>query len=174
MGGKAMVRRLREEEILLWARVAETVKPAPGIAMPKSVVSKHDPRSGPMILPVVAPSPPVARKAVSAPQDIEPNRKRKIMGEFPLEARIDLHGMTQDQAEASLTGFLRRAHDQGHRAALVITGRGVQGAGILRRRTPEWLSKPDLRPIVAGFSEAHQKHGGEGAIYVALKRRRTS
>jgi DNA-nicking Smr family endonuclease len=169
-----MVRRLREEEILLWARVAETVNPAPGVLMPKSVVAKPDPRSGPMILPVAVPQPTAARKPVSAPQDIEPNRKRKIMGEFPLEARIDLHGMTQDQAEAALAGFLRRAHDQGHRAALVITGRGVQGQGVLRRRAPEWLSRPDLRPIVAGFSEAHQKHGGEGAIYVALKRRRVS
>jgi DNA-nicking Smr family endonuclease len=166
-----MVRRLREEEILLWSRVAETVKPAPGMALPK-VTPKPDPRSGPMILPAAALMPPPAPKPQGAPQDIEPNRRHRIMRDFPLEARIDLHGMTQDQAEAALARFLRRAHDDGYRVALVITGRGVQGQGVLRRRVPEWLGKPELRPIVAGFSEAHQKHGGEGALYVALKRRR--
>ena len=70
-----------------------------------------------------------------------------------------------------LRGFLLRAYDQGLRAALVITGRGVQGSGVLRRRTPEWLAAADLRHIIAGFSESHQKHGGEGALYVALKRK---
>jgi len=167
-----MVRRLRDEELRIWARVAETVKPARGVAMPKHATPKHDPKAGPMILPVGEPAPSASRKVETPPQDIEPNRRRRIMGEFPLAAVIDLHGMSQDRAEAALGRFLRRAHEDGHRAALVITGRGVQGAGILRRRTPEWLSKPDLRHIVAGVSQAHQKHGGEGALYVALKRRR--
>lgn len=163
-----MVRRLREEEILLWARVAETVKPASGMAPPKL-----DPRAAPMTLPVEALVPARARKAKGAPKDIEPNRKRKIVREqHPLEAVIDLHGMNQDRAEAALAGFLRRAYEDGRRAALVITGRGVQGLGVLRRRAPEWLSKPELRHIVAGFSEAHHRHGGDGAFYVALKRRR--
>lgn len=168
-----MVRRLREEEILLWTRVAETVKPAAGMAMPKIGSPKLDPHAAPMILPAAALVPAKTRKAVSPPQDIEPNRRRRIEREpHALEAVIDLHGMNQDRAEAALGAFLRRAHDEGHRAALVITGRGVQGAGVLRRRAPEWLSKPELRHIVAGFSEAHQRHGGEGAIYVALKRKR--
>ena len=54
---------------------------------------------------------------------------------------------------------------------LVITGKGVQGDGVLRRRTPEWLAAPQLRSVVAGVSEAHRRHGGEGALYVALKRK---
>jgi DNA-nicking Smr family endonuclease len=89
----------------------------------------------------------------------------------PIAARIDLHGLDQDQARAALARFLRRAWDDGYRAVLVITGKGVQGDGVLRRRAPEWLGAPDLTPIVAGVSEAHRRHGGEGALYVALRRK---
>ena len=60
---------------------------------------------------------------------------------------------------------------EGERSVLVITGKGVMGDGVLRRRAPEWLGEPGLREVVAGVSEAHQKHGGDGALYVALKRR---
>ena len=54
---------------------------------------------------------------------------------------------------------------------MVITGKGSRGDGVLRRYAPEWLGSPDLRDIVAGVAEAHRRHGGEGALYVALKRR---
>ena len=70
-----------------------------------------------------------------------------------------------------LHNFLVRAQAEGVRAVLVITGKGYQGDGILKRRTPEWLAEPPLRSVVAGVSEAHRRHGGEGALYVALKRR---
>jgi DNA-nicking Smr family endonuclease len=89
----------------------------------------------------------------------------------PLGPRLDLHGLDQDQARAVLAAFLRRAREDGWRAALVITGKGSRGDGILRRMTPQWLSAPDLREHVSGVSEAHRRHGGEGALYVALKRR---
>jgi DNA-nicking Smr family endonuclease len=79
--------------------------------------------------------------------------------------------MTYDRARTALEAFLRRAWDEGYRAVLVITGKGVQGDGILRRATPEWLAAPGLAHIVAGISEAHRRHGGEGALYVALKRK---
>lgn len=103
---------------------------------------------------------------------IEPRRKHRIAKERdPIWGRIDLHGLDQDRARAALEAFLRRSHDDGARAVLVITGKGVQGDGVLRRRTPEWLAAPGLRDIVAGISEAHRRHGGEGALYVALKRK---
>ena len=81
--------------------------------------------------------------------------------------------MDQDRARAALRRFLVNAVADGARAVLVITGKGVTGDGVLRRRTPEWLSEPDLRPLIAGFSPAERRHGGEGALYVALKRRAT-
>jgi DNA-nicking Smr family endonuclease len=115
------------------------------------------------------------RPALRSPapgKEIEPGRKHRIAKERdPIGARIDLHGMDQDRAKAALEAFLLRAWEDGLRAVLVITGKGVRGDGILRRRTPEWLTSPALRDVVAGISEANRRHGGEGAIYVALKRR---
>jgi DNA-nicking Smr family endonuclease len=110
--------------------------------------------------------------SVQQPGDIEPGRKRRLTRERdPLEWVLDLHGLDQDRARAVLHGFLRRAQDEGARAVLVITGKGVQGDGILRRRTPEWLAEPLVRSVVAGVSEAHRRHGGAGALYVAIKRK---
>ena len=112
------------------------------------------------------------KPAPAAPGDIEPRRKRRLIRERdPIDLRLDLHGMDQDRARAVLTGFLLRAYDEGVRAVLVITGKGYQGDGILRRRTPDWLAEPPLRAVVAGVSEAGRRHGGEGALYVALKRK---
>ena len=122
---------------------------------------------------------PRARSARPSPRgegkDIEPRRKHRIAKDRePIGARLDLHGLDQDRARAVLEAFLRRAWDEGYRAVLVITGKGVQGDGILRRRTPEWLAAPHLAAMVAGISEAHRRHGGEGALYVALKRKTRS
>jgi DNA-nicking Smr family endonuclease len=97
--------------------------------------------------------------------------RRLTRGQGAIAARIDLHGLTQDAAQAALTAFLRRAVDNGWRAILVITGKGVGGDGILKRRVPDWLAAPPLRDHIAGVSEAHRRHGGEGALYVALKRK---
>jgi DNA-nicking Smr family endonuclease len=98
--------------------------------------------------------------------------RRLTRGRDAIAARIDLHGMTQDVARVALTAFFRRAGDEGWRAILVITGKGVGGDGVLRRRVPDWLAEPPLRDHIAGVSEAHRRHGGEGALYVALKRKR--
>ena len=166
-----MARRLRPEETRLWGLVAATVRPSPGRRAPRP--STEERQSSPMILAAEALVKPIPHKSQPAPEDIEPNRKRHIVrGHQPLEARLDLHGLDQDRARLTLESFLRRAQDDGHRSALVITGRGVQGDGVLRRRTPEWLSAQHLRGIVAGFSQAHQKHGGDGALYVAIKKKR--
>lgn len=106
------------------------------------------------------------------PGRIEPNRKRRIAKEHdPIGARLDMHGLDQDRARATLEAFIRRAFDDGHRAVLVITGKGKVGHGVLKQRTPEWLADPGLREMIAGVSVADQRHGGEGALYVALKRR---
>ena len=107
------------------------------------------------------------------PEGIEPNRHRRIVRERdPLARRIDLHGLDQDRARRALIDFLLRAQHEGERAVLVITGKGSLGEGVLRRRTPDWLAEPMLREVVAGVSLADRRHGGEGALYVALKRRR--
>jgi DNA-nicking Smr family endonuclease len=120
------------------------------------------------------PAPYWRQHLTPAPHVIEPNRKRRLTRERdPIEARIDLHGLGQFQAEDRLKDFLVRAQDAGLRAVLVITGKGVSGDGVIRRRAPEWLADPALRAVVAGVGQAHPRHGGEGALYVAIKRRAT-
>ena len=106
-----------------------------------------------------------------APADIEPGRKRRIVRERdPIDRTLDLHGLDQDRARAALESFIVQAQLQGHRTVLVITGQGRTGDGVLRRRAPEWLAEARLRGIVAGVSSADRRHGGDGALFVALKR----
>lgn len=170
-----MSRKLAPDEARLWSVVAATVRPMPGRApLPIPPASARAAAAAATPLHITATrtagfSPPVKR---AGPDPIEPNRKRRLeRGRAPLEATLDLHGLDQDRAERVLKSFLIDGYERGLRAALIITGRGVHGDGVLRRRTPEWLGAADLRHVVAGFSQAHQKHGGDGALYVALKRK---
>ncbi len=87
-----------------------------------------------------------------------------------IDARIDLHGMTQEQAITALRRFVHMAHASDHRLLLVITGKGECGQGILRRRVPDWLHSGELGSMVSGVQEAHIGHGGSGALYVRLRR----
>jgi DNA-nicking Smr family endonuclease len=95
-------------------------------------------------------------------------------GRKEIDARLDLHGMTQTRAHRELFGFLQRARSDGLTFVLVITGKGRAGAdperGVLRRQVPQWLSLPEFRSLVVGFEEAHVGHGGEGALYVRIRR----
>jgi DNA-nicking Smr family endonuclease len=170
-------RPLKPEELKVWSLVAGTVRPLPGRATPLAPadpvpLATFDDGTPARIAPPSAAKPkaPPPRDAVDG---IEPNRHHRIARERePIGARLDLHGYDQDRARTAVESFLRRAWDEGYRSVLVITGKGVQGDGILRRRAPEWLAAAHLAEIVAGVSEAHRRHGGEGALYVALKRKR--
>jgi DNA-nicking Smr family endonuclease len=165
-------RPLESADERLWAAVTATVRPLPGRIVPKPVV-ETSPTPGPeepRARKALAPPPP-KRAVPQPPQGIEPNRHRRLAIEREsIGARIDLHGLNQDRARAALTDFVLRSRADGRRAVLVITGKGALGAGVLRRSVPEWLAAPPLRAAVAGLSEAHRRHGGEGALYVALKR----
>jgi DNA-nicking Smr family endonuclease len=176
-----MKRPPRQDEMRLWGMVTATVKAkstqkAAGWS-PKAEKSLVQPTTlqpmAPLLVDPKTIRKPADGRRLSGPlEGIEPNRKRKIAREHtPLEAKLDLHGLDQDRARPVLEAFLRRAWEDGHRAALVVTGKGKLGVGVLRARTPEWLAGPALRDIVAGVSPAEKRHGGDGALYVALKRR---
>jgi DNA-nicking Smr family endonuclease len=134
----------------------------------------------------VKPSPAarIARAAKPNPAPAAPplaplgrrERSQLSRGRKDIDARLDLHGMTQTRAHHALFSFLRRAHSGGLTFVLVITGKGRMGAeterGVLRRQVPQWLSLPEFRPLVVGFEEAHTGHGGEGALYVRIRRSR--
>lgn len=180
-------RILRPEETKLWSVVAATVRPAHGRG---GAVVVADPT--PLLVPAqeitaaktplrfagrLKPKGPPPRTKTAPPAEppppsgIEPNRHRRLVRERdPIERRIDLHGLDQDAARSALLAFLMRAQAEGERAVLVITGKGTRGDGVLRRRAPEWLADPRLRGVVAGVSIADRRHGGDGALYVALKR----
>lgn len=110
------------------------------------------------------------------------NFDRLRKGKMKPDARLDLHGMTADQAHAELTAFIHRSHSAGKRLALVITGKGNSSLfeegimpnrqGILRHSLPHWLSRSDLKPKILQITPAHAKHGGGGAYYVYLRRTR--
>lgn len=109
---------------------------------------------------------------------LEPRQRRRLVrGTRAIDARIDLHGLTQAEAHARLRGFLSRAQAEGASVVLVITGKGgadgslaADGRGILRRVVPQWLSFAEFRGLVVGFEEAHGTHGGGGALYVRVRR----
>ncbi len=99
---------------------------------------------------------------------------RMKRGQMRIEARLDLHGHTQSEAHGELAAFLADAQARGKRCVLVITGKGVtkEGGGVLRASTPRWLNEPANRGRVLAFDYAQPKHGGHGALYVLLRRKR--
>lgn len=166
-----MTRRLSPEERRLWSRVARTVKPAHG----KSIeVETGEPEHssglarGVMGVAPAAATRPKAAKRPTAPGDLS-GQRRVRRGQHEIDARLDLHGHTQDTAHRELVEFLVRQAGQGARCVLVITGKGRLGVGILRSRLFDWIADPQLRPFIAGYAQAHPRHGGAGATYLFLR-----
>jgi len=176
-------RALSEEERALWERVAKEIKPlrkkprsakteaasveaeTTAAAKPETPSKSLPPATIPLATkPIAPPLAPLARR----------ERSQLSRGRKEIDARLDLHGMTQTRAHRALLGFLQRAHSDGLTFVLVITGKGRPGAdperGVLRRQVPQWLNLPEFRSLVVGFEEAHIGHGGEGALYVRIRR----
>jgi len=146
--------------------------------------------------PFARPPPPVLTRFTSKPRDVEPLRditpgldrqtaRSLRRGERRPDARLDLHGMTADRAHSALNRFILDARTRGHRCVLVITGKGRRytapsesgfsmehSEGVLRRDVPRWLNQPPLSSATVGIYQAHRKHGGEGALYVYLRKMR--
>jgi DNA-nicking Smr family endonuclease len=126
--------------------------------------------------------PGIAERIAAAPVAMDRKSFQRLKrGKLSPEARLDLHGMTLDHAHAALTGFILRAHGAGKRLVLVVTGKGKDRdgggpipvrRGVLRHNVPDWLRAAPLGPLVLQVTEAHVRHGGGGAYYVYLRRRR--
>ncbi len=101
-------------------------------------------------------------------------------GEFPIEDRLDLHGKTEDAAYQAVSRFILKNHKSGRRCLLIITGKGHHGEddgifstrGLLKEKVPQWLNNDQLRPLILSIVKAQPRDGGDGALYVLLKRRR--
>ena len=174
---RAAERQLSREELALWRRITRNIEPLPGqeaaIKVLEAVLDaaniRHEPGiPGRLPVKVDAKKP---RQSPAAPPADRSGEKRVRRGRVVVGGRLDLHGYTQDGAFLALVDFIEAAQARGARTVLVITGKGKLGEGVLRRRLGDWLAHPACRPHVAGFAEAHARHGGAGAFYVFLKPR---
>lgn len=204
-----MPRRLSEEDRAVWDRVARSARrlhnqlhgavPEVPVAEPMAAAATPEvPRTSPAprtLRPHGKPGRPepsvrldlalpLDQALAAAPIRMDAGVHRRLArGQLVPEARIDLHGMTREQARQALTGFLMSAHARGVRLVLAITGKGgravdddlaplIRRPGAIRHDLPHWLSSPPLRPLVLDLRPAHRTHGGTGAFYIYLRRAR--
>lgn len=184
-----MTRRLSAEERDLWNALRRAVRPlrpmpaGPGLPAEAPVAAPATEAKAQSKAHAAAPKPsPVAQPKPPPLVRLEGRVRRRLSrGMLSIDDRIDLHGMRQERAFAELIAFVRRNQARGSGVVLVITGKGRQSGGrgegdetpgVLRQSVPVWLARPELREVVGGFEEAGRRHGGEGALYVRLRRRR--
>ena len=177
-------RQLTADERALWTAVTRSVAPLRSIKSAEpDAEDRGVPTGAPPPAPSVSPrSKAPSRRVQSTQAPLAPLgrrlRQRVARGNEPLDARIDLHGLTQEAAHHALGRFLRRAQADGAKLVLVITGKGARAQafgedrGVLRRLVPHWLRLAEFRSIVVGVEPAHAGHGGEGALYVRIRRAR--
>ncbi len=183
------VRQPSEEELRLWRCVVRTVRPlhpesggrpAGDGVRPESAAETIPARpAGPATRPAVAarrscrPAPPPLALDPARPVGIDRATWRRLRrGRLAVEGTLDLHGLTREEAFRALERFLARMQTSGARCVLVVTGRGRLRGGVLRELLPRWLEAPTLRPRVVAFAPARPEHGGDGAFYLLLRRRR--
>ncbi len=126
--------------------------------------------------------PPLSERLSKSPVSMDKKAFQRLRrGKLVPEAKLDLHGMTLNQAHPALNGFILRSHAAGRRLVLIVTGKGKDRdpgdavpvpRGLLRHNVPQWLRMPPLSALVLQITEAHLKHGGGGAYYVYLRRNR--
>lgn len=185
-------RGLNPEEQALWSKVTDSAIPIKTsqtlfVDMPKTVskpAAKAPKRSAVPLFKIgekakltqtVAP-----RKTTPVTMDKKAFTKMK-RGKMSPDAKIDLHGMTQDQAHPALINTILNAHAAGKRLVLVVTGKGKKRddggpipvrTGVLKHSVPQWLRQAPIGPLILEVSQANQSHGGSGALYVYLRRQR--
>ena len=177
-------RQLSDEEQALWRGIARSITPLRSARKARKLPVEEKETAHAPAKPLerrapLAPPPPPARTPPLAPLGRR-LKQRVARGRTEIDARIDLHGMTQAEAHRALIGFLRRAQADGARMTLIVTGKGAARSerdnererGVLKRQVPLWLSLPEFRSLIVGFEDAHVGHGGQGALYVRLRRER--
>jgi DNA-nicking Smr family endonuclease len=173
-------RVLSQEERVLWTMFTRSIEP-----MRAGALVAEEPENEARPAPA-RPQAAAGRAEAPVPARVEPApappalaplsrrmRRSVARGKEAIDARIDLHGLTQAKAHSALLHFLRSASAREARLVLVITGKGGRGdseRGVLKRQVPQWLGLPEFRGFVVGFEDAHIAHGGEGALYVRIRK----
>lgn len=179
---------LPSEDRILWETVAKTALPISGKHHLKSAMDDFDlweqevapkpkPSAAPQFKKLVV-SNEETKPVVAKPKQAEiyqldkPTHRKIAKGRLNIDARIDLHGLTQREAYNLLYGFLADAHARGLRHVLIITGKGRSygSEGVLKQVVPHWFSTPIFRLLVSAYEDAAHHHGGHGALYVRLRR----
>ena len=182
-------RPLSSEERALWKHVTRHVRPLNPVGPADEDTEAPDPGSVASVLTLAPPDDAKSAKAepkraTNSPRKTE-TRKAPTRRDLPAQARLDLHGMTQDEAHRALVQFIMMSVALGMRRVLVITGKGKaleprlgvakahpnEGRGILRRLVPLWLEVESLRPFIAGVASAPITLGGPGALVLDLNLR---
>jgi DNA-nicking Smr family endonuclease len=192
-------RALTAEEAELWAHVMRDAKALKrrqraaeravreDVPVPPPAVAASDGAAAPPPRPKTpaVPTSPVRPADPSPPQlaDFEDRHRRKLARNVEaIDARLDLHGMRQREAHGALRAFLFASAARGSRNVLIITGKGTRAEiervrdfmqeerGVLRRLVPQWLAEPEFRAIVLSYTAASVRHGGDGALYVRLRK----
>jgi DNA-nicking Smr family endonuclease len=179
MSPRGKSRRLSEGERTLWREVTRSIEPLRAPPAEEDAEIEID-ASAP--LPAVAAihhpaKPPAKQPKIESPPALSPlgrrAKQRVARGRDAIDGRLDLHGLTQAEAHAALLRFLHMAQMRGAKLVMVITGKGRGGeGGVLKRQVPLWLALAEFRALVIGFDEAHHTHGGEGALYLRVRRSR--
>lgn len=195
-------RHVTQEEWRLWKAVTQEITPLEpsrqfGDEQEEAPAAKQAPSPPKPRIKLKVPTPALQERPAKTsvriktanPQldDFEIRRARRLgSGRLPIEARLDLHGLRQDEAHTELLRFLRAAQDNGLKHVKVITGKGSPNPdaglgpfslfddnrrGVLRESVPRWLSQGDCRPLVVSFTEASRTHGGSGALYIQIRKK---
>lgn len=180
-------RPLTRGELALWRKATADVRPLvdqpteekPLASAPKTNANDIEPRPKTnQALKLTKDKPPIPRggRPLDPTRPIDIDRRswaRLRRGQVEIERTLDLHGRTQTEAHGALNRFLTMAYAAGLRCVLVVTGKGGgEGRGILRQMVPRWLGEAIHKPYVLTFCPAQPRHGGDGALYILLKRRR--
>jgi DNA-nicking Smr family endonuclease len=157
----------------LWREAIRDVRPLPGRRAPVSPAVSQRADGGSRGAEQTRANLPAASEALDSFAGIDrANAERLKRGLHKIEARLDLHGMTQPEAHRELAAFIRVSRDAGLRCVLVITGRGLgpSGPGVIKSSVPRWLEEPELRRHILAIAPAQPRHGGAGATYLLLRR----
>jgi DNA-nicking Smr family endonuclease len=173
-------RSLSEDERVLWRTVTRAIAPLRGRRLEDAEVEIASTpvaaaKARPLQAQPIASVPSSSRPSPSLAPIDRRTRQKLARGTASIDGRIDLHGMTQAEAHVALARFLRQAQARDAKVVLVITGKGGlggEGRGVLRRQVPLWLEGVEFRSLVIGFDAAGVGHGGEGALYVRVRRGR--
>lgn len=178
-------KQLSFEDREIWGRIAKTAKPLSGkeknysisfleeleLDLQNNRVPQSFARLQSSSAPVFRPKEQMQPKLTIANLDF--NTTRKISkGKISIDGRLDLHGYHQNDAHNILYDYVQNAYYSGKRTILVITGKGNLGRGVLRENVPKWLAGAKFQLLISGYAESHSTHGGAGALYIKIRRKR--